>query len=246
MTRSIAAAGLTVALATSAGAVSVEDFVGDSLFTEICNQGTSNQDCEFAVGEIRGGGNSWEIGVQNPPGTPVETKQFVWTNGSTESFGLAHDSGSGGLALILDPLGPTETVSRTSIGPNGRATMDTMVIRARSVDSGTKVELFDLALDGFDHSDNTQAPPDGRFLRFRGAGSAGAAYLRLGDFDWGSDWTLTGQVALRWTTPAVPNNANLDVNFKLTEIGQVPLPASLWLLLAGLAGLGALARRRQG
>jgi hypothetical protein len=113
--------------------------------------------------------------------------------------------------------------------------METLYIRARSVSSATKIELSNMTLGG-------QAVPD---LLYQGAGSAGAGYLQISDFDFAQNWLLAGTVTLTWDTAAVPNNSALDVNFKLTDVvSAVPLPAAMWLMLAGLGGLVAVGRRK--
>jgi hypothetical protein len=52
------------------------------------------------------------------------------------------------------------------------------------------------------------------------------------------------QIFFRAATGSSDNQGLLLDNVKLTQLTAVPLPAAIWLMLSGIAGLGAFARRR--
>jgi hypothetical protein len=69
-------------------------------------------------------------------------------------------------------------------------------------------------------------------------------YLQVFDFDWTSDWTLTGVANMAWTGTR-PVNSNIASQFKFTDLAPVPLPAPVLMLMAALGGLGALRLRKR-
>ena len=241
MRRPILAAALAALVAAPAPALTVNDFTDDRVFNDICFEGTSPQDCEFAVGEIRGGngddGGDWEVAIQNPPGSPVDKKNLAWTNGATYGFTFSYSQGSGDLALSVTGPEGTGVTSSTSLGADGLAEMNRLFIRTRSDGPEDRIEFFDLELDGQSIGN----------LTYRGPGSANAAYLDITGFDFSGDWRLAGDVVLTWSGDAIPLRSALDANFKLTETtSTVPLPAAGWMLLGGLGAIGVLASRRRG
>ena len=233
----IAAAGL-IALSGAAHALGTAQFTGDATFNELCNRGTSNQDCEFAIGELRGGNNArngdWEVGVQRPGQGPDQSRQNKWSNGSAAAFTFDYVAATGALSLALDG-GPTSILQ---LGPNGLDAARSLFVRARSEDAANKVELTNLTLGGHVLDD----------ILFAGGGSAGASYLRVDGFDFGADWTLAGDATFSWEG-TMPRGSRLGVNFKVTDVepvAPVPVPAAGVLLVGALGALGLARRRRRG
>lgn len=235
--------GLILGNPVSAAIVAVPVFQknGDFEFNDACKQGkaneTGNQACEFAVGELRGGNNArsgdWEVGVQNPPGKPVDVKHVTWGNGVAEAFTFSYVSASETLSLAIKDV--TSTATDVNLED-----MLSMFIRTRSkVVPGKTVTLSNMLLNGF-------RIPD---LGASGAGSSGAGYLQVSGINWSADWKLTGAVTFAWDSKSMPSGSKLNVNFKLTDIDAlrspispmdttaVPLPGTLWLLLAGLGAM---------
>lgn len=229
----IAVAAVATTVAGAADALSTNAFTGDDVFNGLCNRGASNQDCEFAIGELRGGNNAlngtWEVGVQRPGSGPDQSRQNVWSNGAATAFTFDYVAATGALSLAVGD-GPT---SLLSLGAGGLDGAQSLFIRARSEDAANKVELTNMTLGG-------EALDD---LLFAGGGWRGASYLQVGAFDFASDWTLAGDATFAWEG-AIPRNSRLDVNFKVTDVvAPIPVPAAGVLLLGALGGLG-LARRR--
>jgi hypothetical protein len=57
--------------------------------------------------------------------------------------------------------------------------------------------------------------------------------------------TLTGYAPTPGTFTLSTQGTNGNVSFSTTTTAPVPLPAAAWLLLSGLVGVGAMARRRK-
>ena len=226
------------ATATAASAVTTARFTGDQTFVDLCSAsdagagGSGGQACEFALGEIRAGNagpaGDWEVGVQNPPGAPVDVRQFAWGNGQGYGFTLAYVAAGGLLSMTVD--GVTSATSGVDL-----TDMRSMFVRTRSSDAPEgSASLTGLTLNGFALGDNVPAAGEG----------IGAAYLQVFDFDFASDWTLAGVTRFAWSGD-LPAGSRLGSQIKLTNLAPVPLPAAAWLLLGGVAALGAASRRRR-
>ena len=230
----IIAAVVAAIVAGAAHALPTTSFQGDALFNDLCNRGTSNQDCELAIGELRGGNNAlngtWEVGVQRPGSAPDQAGQNVWPNGAAAAFAFDYVAATGALSLAVDG-GPTSVLA---LGAGGLDGGQSLFIRARSEDDANRVELRNLMLHGSALGD----------LLFAGGGSQGASYLQVGGIGFAGDWTLTGDAIFSWEG-SIPKNSRLDVNFKVTDVvAPIPVPAAGVLLLAALGGLGLTRRRR--
>lgn len=228
-----AAIGVLAAQAANAASFNVRQFTGDTAFNTVCAGGSAagsgNQACEWAVGEIRLGNNAvngdWEVGVQNPPGTPIDVRQAAFGNGVGYAFSLGYAAATDALALTIGGV-----TSQTTVDLSG---MRSMFIRSRSDSAADTTSLTNLSLNGMAVGvDNIPA----------GAGSANTAYTVIENFAFDGDWTLTGVSTFAWDG-AAPSGSRLASQFKLTDVAPVPLPAAAWMLLSGLGALAAAAGR---
>lgn len=231
-----------VGLATPTLALTATSFSGgDGAFNALCavgnGRGSGNQKCEFAIGEMRGGDRAgsaeWEVDARDitDGNAGPNAGQFDWGNGTATSFVFSFLSGT--LSLSVDDGTSSVTSSRMDVDLGGTASL---FIRTRSEggDNPGTVSLSNMSLNGM-------ALPD---LSAPGVGSDGAGYLQVSGIDWTSNWTLQGDTTFAWSNE-LPRGSRMNVNFKLTDIAPIPLPAAGWLLFAGLGGLGVLARRRR-
>lgn len=255
------AAALLAASPGIAPALTVTTFTNDLTFNALCNQGTGDLDCESGVGELRGGNfatsGSFETALRTPTPSGLFTNsaqgQFAWTSGQPTPVTFSHD-GNGVISLSIGQAAAItmdyaqEIASDAQVIPLSEVT--SLFIRSRSNLFGDPqlgdetATLTSLAFTD-DLAGTTTPLPDNIP---QAAGFQGAAYVALSGFDFTRAWTLTGDVTMSFPNGprAQVDDSALAHQFKLTnaEFGEVPLPSSVMLLLAGLGGLAILRRRR--
>lgn len=201
----------------------------DGTFPGLCaGDGSDNTACEQAVPEARAGDYSAnnpqerELGIGRTTLNDIQDSAgFSW-NGLSHSFGLSYD----GTTLEFD-VGGTTVSWAVDLAPTR-----TLYIRASGFDEND-TELTSMQLDGEAIGDLV--------------GDTSADYLAVTDFDWDSDWTLTGDILLPLDGP---NGSRPSAQFKLTDLGDtvdttgISEPATLAIIGAGLLGAGLLRRRR--
>lgn len=218
MSRLLAAAIATVMGATPASALPVLSFESDTnIFQDTCT------DCEIAVAQGRSGNNDtnnplsgdWEINLA-ADGNAGDNRQFDWTDTPT-AFSLTKT----GTNLVFDIGGFKDSETFELSG------LRSIAIRARGETDGA-VKLTDLSFA-------THVLPD---IDTTGA-TGNVSWIWFNVADSSADWTLSGNALLGNGTGRTSNQA---FQIKLTDIGVVPLPAGMWLLLSGVGGLGLLRR----
>ncbi len=234
-------------------AATVTSFTGNTTFFDRCDLGTANGfECEVAIADFRGG-NAADNGlyeqrmhIPGASGLSVVGGQFAWVSGQAYDFELSYAPDE---TLTLSVGTPAQSISMalgttgTGANPpvyNGLSDVNTMFIRIRNNSATETLSLNDMMLNGIDIGDLTfgQSMDDGTNV---GIGADGSGYLQITGFNFADPWSLTGKVTLDWDGASVPPFSLLNADFKLTAI---PLPATALLLIAGLAGLAAVKRRR--
>lgn len=175
----------------------------------------------------------------------VSAATFTIAGGELFTLGLDHDP-----ALTVADLGPSATVLRNgtlSLSDPGVVTFSYAGFEASYAN-----ELWVAGAKYFEKA-NVNAPFSLTFaagalpFEFRTAGQAGAATN-------GDSTGYYRSIALYQSTPttvyallndAATGDKDYDDLVVRMDVAPVPLPAAAWLLLGGMAGLGAVARRRR-
>jgi hypothetical protein len=209
----------------------------DDTFPGLCaGDGSDNTACEQAVPEVRAGSafdnslSEKEIGIGRTTSNPEQTADYDWVDDNTgHDFTLSYDENT-----LTFQVEQTIVSFDVDLSPSR-----TMFIRARGEDGLTTLSEMSLVSG----SDN--------FFIGGLSGDEDPDYLELTDFDWGSNWSLTGEIFLADGTSGDPaTRSQSAAQFKLTNLGDtvdttgISEPATLAIIGAGLLGAGLLRRRR--
>lgn len=217
--KSFSAAVFLLAAATAAQAATVQEFIGE-------NQGFLPDDFSVITeAEGRAGGNnSWEFGLGS--NGEFGQREYDWIDGAV-GFDLSYDATSTQLTFRSAGL----TKLSTTIDLSDANSILLRVARASGAD-GTSVLLSDLKFSSVGLDPSSVVSNDdfnlGNFLYFT-------------DIDGMSDWSVSGTALIEGGGQSKP-----AFQFKIGEtVAPVPLPAAVWMLLAGVGGLVAVSRRKK-
>lgn len=231
MKTTIIAAGFAAfAFGAQAAPLLIERFSGDGVFDTRCNQGVSNQDCEFAVAEGRAGSRSlsgdWEFGLGVPFTT---TSAGLAAGGGVAQYDWAKD-----VAFTLEYVAATQALTFSAPGATpgslsttvDLASASSIFIRARGLEAAPAT-LVDIVFNG--HALGSLS-------------SAGVAeYLAFTGFGASANWLLSGKaLAFAGGSGSAPS-----FQIKLTDAQVIPLPAAAWLMLSGLGALFGVKRLKR-
>ena len=213
----LATVGLSLVsgVASAATVTSLPDFTDDQ-FDGLIDSGEFT---EVFVAEGRIGNNSLnpaerELGINDKAGTPVQSAQFVWGNGTVYDFTLEYTD-----STVNYNVGGTLLSSQAFSDP-----IDTIYIRTKET-ANSNVRLNIDSLNTF------SAPSDDD--------SDDVDYVLVEDIS--APFKLTGTVSFDWTGDQ-PTRSNLAYQIKVGT--SEPVPEPLTILGSGVAlGFGALLKK---
>jgi hypothetical protein len=224
--RTLAVAALVAALSSGALAapISTMTFSRDVDFNAA--SGGDRTIAMFRWGDDENTG-PWEIALGDPTnaGARVQTNHD-WSGG--ESFRLSYD-GAG--SLVLDFMHVTNLLVYP--GRTGEPAIDTTGYNALALRANGRqgdVRIDNLQLNGTDFG---PLVADNLF-----------SWLVFTGLDVSAPWMLSGNIHFSDTATNLTAAPSLQV--RLADIEPIPLPAAIWSMLAALAGLGVIGRRRRG
>ena len=210
-----------------APAWSVSNLAGSSGSFFVDTPGSTTPLFGIATAANPGGGSFYAVSDQNAPGTHALTQSFTVPVGATSVILTFEMFVNSGAALAVNPAGLDHTAS-----PNQHARIDILTAGASVFDTGAGV-LTNLFI-GVDPLGSNPNPFTAYTFDITGLG-AGTFQLRFAEVD--------NQLFLNMGVDNVSIVAMGDIT--ATPSSVVAEPASLTLLLTGIAGLGLAARRRR-
>lgn len=214
----------------AASSFTVMDLPGfsDQDFNALINGGQFSEDfiAESRSGDA-GGAATYEQAILDvtppgPGGLPATQGQFDWVSGTAYDFSLSFD----GTTVTYTLGGQT-----LNAAPTDGIAINEIYIRTRSNGDGSSFAITDLTFGGEAVGESLLSDDNGTI-----------DYLKISDFSGG--FTLTGTQTLSWSGE-IPSQSRLAAQFKVGEGAsdtEIPVPATLALLLAGLGVLAWMRR----
>ncbi|MEM1431388.1 MAG: VPLPA-CTERM sorting domain-containing protein [Pseudomonadota bacterium] len=198
---------------------------------------------------LAGAGEIYVAPSANAGNTPTRAEgQFAWSNNTLYTFTFSYDSdgGFGGQGLL------TSTLRETAQAPGAAQSAVFGDTAGEVVSSDLTFNAMRFNVQGNSNGDETLSVNEmfinGMQIDTAPFGTPGAfADFGVTGFGTVSDFDIVGQLtrpgSSLGTSQAAPR---LDfVLGTVEDLSEIPLPASAWMLLAALAGLGAGLRRRR-
>ncbi len=161
---------------------------------------------EGRIGDL-GGAATFELDLGDDTGNPYTVEQYAWQSGVEEPFVLTYVKATNVVSYTLG--GKTLTYS-----PG--LSFQEIFVRARAVNDGTSVEVYDLILNGEAVGDASSAfGPDGLDI------------LAISGVELYDGFTLTGTARLTWTG-SPPTQSRLAFQIKVGSAPTVPVEDSSW------------------
>ena len=223
--------GAAFMFGTAAAAATITDVSGDASFTGIAPIGTGSGGA-YGLEVIGGQPGNWEIAVGQGTSRPGNFNQadYAW-NAAFTPVSFSYD------------YGVTEA-NKATVNIDGT----TLTYDFGSLQTGNTIRIFakrDAQLFINDISGHSVSYTIGEDVAdwdgtATNAGSYNDETLLLGSSMFTSGFTMEGTIVMRGgkgsAHSVVVSAGNIDVS-------PVPLPAAAWMLIAGVGGLGVMARR---
>ncbi len=168
---------------------------------------TENAFCsEGRIGDQLGAA-TFELDIGSEHSNPAQTAQFEWPNGTPVAFTLSYDSQTNSASFTVG----STTLVFTPVPP-----FTEIFVRARAVNEGSSMLVYDLVLDG-------EPVPDSASTE--GPGGADTVWISGGELSDG--FTLTGMSLMTWSGE-IPTQSRLAYQVKPSALGFVPVERSSW------------------
>ena len=151
--------------------------------------------------------------------------QYKWRNGIETDFSIVYNS-------LTDLV--TFTVGSVALYYPSPDAFTDFYVRTRAADAGSSMVVDDLALNGVALVDASVASRPG--------GGLDILWVRSFADPTDGGFTLTGHSTMSWTH-AVPTQSHLAYQVMFDNGSTIPEPASIILLIIGLAAMSAMRRK---
>jgi len=202
-------------LGAAAGAVQADlitSHLTDQQMLQLMPESELSFTAEGRIGD-RGGAATFELDLGRLTSAPSQTAQHDWQSGLAESFSVSYDAMFNTVVFALG--GDTLTYHPDRF-------FNEVFVRTRAVQAGSTAVVQDLALEGLQVGDISQA-----------AGPNATDVLRITGANLYDGFSLAGTAVLTWVAPA-PTQSQLAFQIKVGAVPVNPIDEATWGRLKAL------------